>query len=151
MYKKIVSVICICSFFIGTVVFAAEQSVDIALDNVAVPSMSGNMSQEEFQRKTKSAKTTMIVGGSVMGAGLAAMVGGIVYMSTANTNNLDWLSKVPGAGIALVTGSVLLVGGGVTMIVGAANKSSAKKKYYSTIPVIDPYNNMYGMNFSVGF
>ena len=113
------------------------------------------ITQEEYDKKMKSAKNLSTAGLVTAGVGGALVVGGIIYVaaksSSNNNNSFSGLSAWPGAVMFGVGLPIALTGGGL-LIAGSTKKHNLKERQIISLsPSIDPANSRYGLALSTNF
>ena len=150
MKTKLLSVLIIVTVIFHTVPLFAADPDHVERHKDSVERERVQITQDEYDRKIKSANTVMLTGAIVGGVGLAAVATGLAIALTGQRNWNGFGRGMKGAVVASIGGAVM-IGGGITAAVGGVKKSHVKKKYYTLYPMIDPKQDLYGVNFSVSF
>ena len=165
MKLQIVSLIVLITLITSQVVFAQatvpgsdSRGESEAAELFKVPSQEMNekilLPKEEYDKKLKNAKTTMIVGGAMIGGGVALMAAGTAYVVVAaNKKELfGGLQGIPVGAPIMIAGMGVGIAGIVTLVVGAGRKGHVKQKYYySLAPDIDLERERYGLRLAFNF
>ncbi len=128
---------------LGTPAFAQEAAKP--KEEVRVPKkLELPMSEEEYERKMRSANIFIYTGIALTAVGGLAAIGGSIYWAAKKNDRT-------GAAIITGSGAALGIAGGVLTAVGYHKRNTTEMRAYSVAPVIDPSRGLYALQLQTRF